>query len=360
MISLTGVAKSVQQLLRVMDVRLRDVAKLAGVSVGTASQALNNKPRVSPSTRERVLLAVNKLNYRPHAIAKQLALGRTDSLTCFVIPSVKTRWIHPSSWVFYYPIIGGILDTVMAHRYRVLLEIHTIEDIRSSELLLNLARGRSVAGACFVLQVKDDYNHILTLKSMGFPLVTINANISERISSIGVENTKAVQKSLKYLLSLGHRKIAFISGPMNHFNSLERLQGYQEVLYESGLKVKKQWIVEGNWTIESGYQCAGRIIESGIPTAMFCSNDYMAIGAMRRIKEGGLSIPDDVSVMGYDDSDVAKVTVPPLSSVRQPLHKVGELAAGELVRLVEGEQTDARKILLEAEIVKRQSCAVIR
>lgn len=342
-----------------MNVSLKDVAKLAGVSIGTASQAVNDKPCVSPNTKERVLLATKKLNYRPHAIAKQLALQRTNCLTCFVVPSVKTTWIHPSSWMFYYPIIEGILNKVIVHHYRLLLEIHTVEDTRK-EILLDLAREKSAEGAFFVLQVKDDYDNIFTLKSMGFPVVTINANISEKISSVCVENIKAVQKSVEYLISLGHQKFAFISGPMNHFNSLERLQGYKEILYESGLKVKKQWIAEGNWTIESGYQCAGRIIESGIPTAIFCSNDHMAAGAMKQIKEAGLLIPDDISVVGYDDSDVAKVTTPALSSVRQPLHKVGELAAEELIRLVGGEKPEARKIFLEAEIVKRESCAATR
>lgn len=346
-----------------MSVRLKDVARLAGVSIGTASQAFNDKPCISPNTKEKVLLAAKKLNYRPHAIAKQLALQRTNSLACFVVPSVKTTWIHPSSWVFYYSIIQGILDTISAHRYRLLLEIHTVEDIRKEGILLDLAREKSMEGAFFVLQIKDDYDNIFRLKSIGFPIVLINANISERISSVCVDNIKAVQKTMEYLISLGHRKVAFITGPMSHFNSLERLQGYKEILYESGLKVKKQWIVEGNWTIESGYQCTGRIIESGIPTAIFCSNDHMAVGAMRRIKEADLSIPGDVSVIGYDDSDVAKATTPPLSSVKQPLHKVGTLAAEELIRLVElaeGEKPDVRKILLEAEVAKRESCTAVR
>ena len=147
---------------------------------------------------------------------------------------------------------------------------------------------------------------------------------------------------------------------MNHLNSLERLQGYKETLYELGLKIKKEWIVEGDWTIESGYRCAGRIIESGVPTAIFCSNDYMAAGAMRRIKEAGLSIPKDVSIMGYDDVDIAGVVTPSLSSVKQPLDKVGELAAEELIRLVEGKETNVHKILLKPEIIKRQSCAAIK
>lgn len=342
-----------------MGVTLKNVAKLAEVSIGTVSQALNNKACISPGTKEKVLLAVRKLNYYPHTIAKQLALQRTNYLTCFIIPNEKTSCIHLSSWSFYYPIIQSILNVTRSHNYKVLLEICGLEDIKE-ETLLNLAREKSVDGAFFILQIKDNYINILKLKSMGFPTIVINANLQEGINSVCVDNIKTVQKVIKYLVSLGHQEIAFMSGPMNHLNSLERLQGYKETLYDLGIKIKKQWIVEGDWTIESGYRCAGRIINFGVPTAIFCSNDYMAVGAMKRIKEAGLSIPEDVSIMGYDDMDIARVVTPSLSSVKQPLDKVGELAAEELIRLVEGKKTNVHKILLKPEIIKRQSCAAIK
>lgn len=186
-----------------MGITLKDVAKLAGVSIGTASQSLNNKPCISLSSRERVLLAARKLNYYPHTIAKQLALQRTNYLACFIIPNVKTSWIHPSSWSFYYPIIQSILNVTRSHHYRVLLEIRRLEDIKE-ETLLNWAREQSVDGAFFILQIKDDYVNILKLKSMGFLIVVINANLSEGISCVCLDNIKAVQELIKYLVSLGH------------------------------------------------------------------------------------------------------------------------------------------------------------
>jgi len=343
-----------------MKVLLKDVARVAGVSASTASLALNDKPSISSNTKEKVLLAAKKLNYRPHIIAKQLALGRTNSVICFVIPSQKTTNIVPSSWGFYYLIIQGIQDILSAHNYRFLLEIRTMENIEREKTLLNFARESSVEGAFFLLQVKDDYGDIFKLKSMGFPIVVINANIWEQVSSVCVDYINVAQRVMEYLILLGHQKVAFISGSLNYFSALEILPAFKEIVYESRLKVKKQWIVEGDWTIDSGYECAGRILEVGMPTAIFCGNDHMAAGAMRRIKETGLLIPEDISVMGFDDSAIAKVTIPPLSSVRQPLYRIGELAGKELIRLMGEKQIDARKILLETEIVKRQSCRAIK
>lgn len=338
-----------------MGVTIRDVAKLAGVALSTASLALNNKKRVSEATRKKVMAAARKLNYYPSSIARRFALNKTHTIALCAFISGK----HPLGG-FYMPVIQGIIDVVNANGYSFQLDIRGEYQNSSTkrESLTRLAKHKMVDGLLILSHWPLIFKEVLDLEQMEFPYVTVDGSVSGlKTNCVGVDNFGGALKAVEYLIGLGHRKIGFITGPPDQRHSTERIGGYKEALKRNNIEYDEKIIFPGDFHKKSGQEGMKYLLNlSSPPSAVFVANDNMALAAMKIVKENHLRIPEEISIVGFDDIEVASQLDPPLTTVRQPLYQMGEEAAKLLFALLNDEKSDPQKIFLDTQLVIRESC----
>jgi len=341
-----------------MGVTIRDVAKLAGVSVSTVSLALNNKGKVREATRKKVIEAIRKLNYHPSSIAKRFALNKTYTigLCAFIAGGSPLGG-------FYMPVIQGVMDVVNANNYSFQLDIKGEYQNSSTkgEILSKLAKYRLVDGLIILTYWSLQIKEILDLEQMNFPYVVVNGHIPGiEVNCVEIDNFGGAVKVVEYLIGLGHKRIGFITGPPDHQASMERIKGFQEALRKNRIDYDKSLIYTGNFHKKSGYEGMRYLLNlSSPPSAVFVANDNMALAAMKIIKEEGLKIPEDISIVGFDDIEASSQIDPPLTTVRQPLYKMGEEAAKLLFQLLNSKESKPKKIILDTQLVIRESCRAL-
>ncbi len=328
---------------------IQDVARKAGVSRQTVSRVLNNKGEVSQETRQRVLEVIAELDYRPSAVARSMARGQTCTLGC--IAPTLTDFTFAS-------IIEGAQAEARRLGYFILTGSAPTE--REVESLLEEFLHRRVDGLMVFNPYADQrFRHLLPLIESGTPIVYLgNTPCGEPVSSVRCDDQDGGFQATRYLLQLGHTVIATITGPPNEECTGDRLNGYRRALEQAEIPLDSRLIVNGNWSALSGYQATRTLLETGVPfTAIFAQNDQMAIGAIHALREAGLSVPRDVSVIGFDDIPLASYFDPPLTTLRQPMAELGMWAARLLVEAIRNPNHPMERILLQARIVERASCA---
>lgn len=338
-----------------MGVTIRDVAKLAGVAVSTASLALNNKKRVSEATRKKVIEAARKLNYYPSSIARRFTLGKTHTIALCAFISGE----HPLGG-FYMPVIHGITDVVSASNYSFQLDIRREYQSSSTkrETLARLAKHKMVDGLLILSHWPLSLKEVIELGQMGFPHVIVDGSISGgEANCVEVDNFGGAVQAVEYLIGLDHGKIGFITGPPDQQHSMERIRGYKEALKINNMEYDEKIIFQGDFHKKSGQEGMRYLLSfSSPPSAVFFANDNMALAAMKVIRENRLRIPEDISIVGFDDIEVASQLDPPLTTVRQPLYQMGSEAARLLFALLNEEKSDPQKTVLDTQLVIRESC----
>jgi len=336
-----------------MDERITiiNVAKEAGVSVGTASQALNHKKGVATATIERVRTAAEKLKYYPSITARTLRSNKSNIISLnIIIPD--DGYIHPSSWNFYFRIIRGFSDKLKEHNYRMHLEFNSLKELNNQLQIESVIKGYHVQALAFISTIKSDYSFLLRFRKMSLPMVTIYAKIFNFISSIKIDNFASSKKITEWLYRLGHKRIAFINGPIDHFVSEERKHGYLSAIQNADF----QNVYDGDWTIESGYRGFKHFVsQEQTPTAIFCANDHMAIGVLRAAQELNIRIPEMISLVGFDDDIMCQVAHPQLTSIHQPLFEIGQESAEMLICRIKKSNKDSEHVILPTELVIRNS-----
>lgn len=330
---------------------IRDVAKGAGVCISTVSNALNNRWYVSATTKARILKVAKKLDYHPSGIARSLVRRKTENIGFILYRNPERLFSNP----FYSRIVDGVEEQVLTQGYNLLISAFDIGS--KDQALPKLIREKNVDGLILAGAISKDF--ILVLRKEGFPIVLVDNYLkNEKINCVVIDNTHGAVDAVEYLFKLGHKKIGFLCGPPLHISNQERFKGYKLRLDELGIKFDRSIVAQGDNTIEGGYNAMQKLLEkiSGI-TAVFACNDDMAIGAMRAIREKGLEIPDDISLMGFDDIEMAAHTQPPLTTIRVPKEEMGRVAATMLISELEGvSQKAGLRIVMPAELVIRQSC----
>jgi LacI family repressor for deo operon, udp, cdd, tsx, nupC, and nupG len=328
--------------------RIRDVARLAGVSTATVSRALTDPDRVSPASRARVLEAVAQVGYLPNPMARSLRSQKTR-MVLVVLPDLANT--------FFSKILQGIEETLFAAGYGMIIGNLDGSPEKEARFAAFTAAGQ-VDGALLLNghlfgQTRDGRGEAMRA---AVPLVALCEAIpSAPVPQIEVDNRAAARGATAHLAALGHRRIAYLAGPPGNALEVERYAGYLEGLAEANLAPDPDLVLPGDYTLEAGARAALRLLESPRrPTAVFSSNDEMAIGLMRGLAEGGLRVPDDVSVAGFDDIEFAAVADPPLTTVRQPRGALGRTGAAVLLDLMAGREAPAR-IRLGTELVVRGS-----
>ena len=345
-----------------MSPTLKDVAALAGVSLTTASNALNGK-QVNKQTREKVLVAAKKLKYFTSAIGRNLITNKSNTIGMFILNSKLSRDMTEGI-SYYYDMLKGALSCVQQHDYVFNFEVVNWEDLENKSFIAKKVFSRSIDGMILVPQFMYHYKFMSLLEEEKFPYVIVNPSISiETKNTIRIDNYRGGYLAADYLLSLGHVNIAFINGPDNHKDSYDREQGFLYRLLESGIKYNRNNIIYSDFTNDGGFSAAKKILsqKDNLPSAVFCSNDYMASGVMMAVCEAGMKVPEDISLIGYDDTDIARCVYPKLTTIKSAVKELGYLAAERVLELIQQKDRDEElsAIVLEPVLVVRGSTRVV-
>lgn len=334
---------------------IRDVAELAGVSQTTVSFVLNGVEgvRISEETRQRVLEAARALNYHPDASARRLVRGRTRVIAFVEHHSPQSAQVDP----FLAEVLRGLHAAARRHEYHVLFEPLSLSDTDFVERFTSLVRGRHADGIILSGPRLDD-DRLLALRHERVPIVLHGRPPAGDWPFVDVDNVRGAQIATHHLIQLGHRRIGLIThAPLVYTAAADRMSGYVKALEEAGLPVDERYIQHANFTPESGKQAMAALLDrSPRPTAVFVAGDTVALGAIQAAKEAGLRIPTDLAIVGFDDIPLAAYFDPPLTTVRLPAYGLGWGAGELLIRLLEGDEVASPHILLETELVVRQSC----
>lgn len=324
-----------------------DVAKRAGVSYGTVSRVINNNPHVKPETRERIRLAMEDLGFVVNKQARGLAGGRTHMIGVLV-PDLGTGYMGE--------IIRGIdVELSLSNLDLVLYTTHRAAH-KEANYIANLTKG-AVDGLLLVLpRSPSDYIGTLTAHNVPFVLID-HQGTGQSCPAVGATNWQGAYNATEYLINLGHQRIGFITGWMDLGCSVDRLEGYRAALHSYHLPEYPELIYEGTFAQTDGYAGASVFLKlPNPPTAIFASNDVMAFGVMDAVRNCGLRVPDDVSVLGFDDIVQSALTHPALTTVNQPLEKMGRVATLMLLDLLKNPDKKPKRIELPTELVRRGSC----
>lgn len=330
----------------------QDVAKLANVSFMTVSRVVNNQTNVSAETRERVLKAIKELGYYPNAAARALNSNRSKNVGV-IFPRSDYLLIAP----FCIEFCIEVERRLKLDGYHLFLG--SLSDESETKDLPALFREGKVDGI-IIFAPKNKDEGVERLAADGFPFVVVHGRSDrETVSYVDSDNEKGSALLMDYLFSLGHRRIGFVSGNMDAINSIDRLNGYRRALSARGIDYDESLVYYGDWSLESGHAGFKALVQGpDRPTAIFFSNDQMAIGAIKAARDLNLRIPADISITGFDDIKYASFIEPPLTTVRQNIGLVGE-AVAELILETIREGGSDRKIVLEPELVIRDSCRSI-
>ena len=336
-------------------VTIKDVAKEAGVSITTVSRVLNDKGHeyMREETRESIIKAIKELGYRPDIRAQSLRGMRTK-----VIGLVIPNRLNP----FYEQLARAIENVCYDEGYGVLLCDSNFSVERESTYI-DLLERQKVDGIA-ISTVGSNEEKLRSLIERGTPIVLADEDSpGVNAPAVFANNYIGGCQATQYLIDLGHRKIAFITGPLNVMSARERLRGYQETLRKNGLKVNEKLIKNGNYAYEGGYKATEDLLEeSGDKfTAIFCSCDLMAFGAMRAIQNKGKSIPQDYSIVGFDDMYFSSISNPQLTTVAQPVKEMAIRIFEAVKREIRGDSPGEKEHqFLDTELVVRESCRGIR
>ena len=331
-----------------MSRRLAEVARKVGVSEATVSRVLNGKPGVAAATREAVLTALDVLGYeRPTKLR-----GERARLVGLVLPEL-TNPIFPA----FAEVMGGALAQ---QGFTPVLCTQTAGGVTESEYV-DLLLGQQVSGIVFAgghyAQRTASHEHYERLSSRNLPVVLINASIEALpFPRVSCDDDVAVEQALGHLVSLGHSRIGLLLGPQDHVPSERKLAAARVVARRLGLDPARLRVARSAYSLESGQASATRLLRENV-TGIICASDPLALGAIRAARRAGLRVPDDVSVVGYDDSAFMNCTDPPLTTVRQPIEPMGRAAVDLLVSQIGGGVVPSDELLFEPELVVRGSTA---
>ncbi len=332
------------------DITIFDVAEEAGVSYSTVSRVLNNKGNVNAQTRERVLQVMAQLGYVGNAPARSLA-GGSSRVIGLLVDHLNTDYMGE--------VIRGIDDVLDINHYNLMLYTTHRQKTREAAYVKKLTH--NFADGLILIVPRNEKAYLETLQQRKFPYVLIDhQGYNRHVPSIITTNRKGGYDATTYLLETGHKRIGFITGEMTFGCAMERLAGYQAALEDHGIAFDPQLVSEGNFLQPQGYRCAQQLLSlPEPPTALFVSNDVMAFGAMEAARERGLHIPNDLSIIGFDDIPQAAHVHPPLSTVRQPLEEMGSRAAALLLKYIANPLAEIERVELSTRLVIRESCRAL-
>lgn len=331
-------------------IKIQDVAKKAGVSIASVSRVINGYEHVSDKLRSRVTDAVNELDYKPNQIAKSLASQKTN-LIGILVPDLKYQ--------YYANMLSSIEEYASENNYNIIV-CNIKENLEKEIRYINILREMWVDGIILMHEkLNDDIEKLLC--DCQIPIVLASIKLKDlQFPSVNIDDYRASYDATQYLIDLGHEKIAIIAGDMKDYTAgYLRFKGYKQALRDNGIPFKEEYFQQGNFKIEDGYNAMGKLIGNNedLPTGIFAVGDSMAVGAMNCARDMGYNVPNDFSIIGFDNIDLAKAFRPRLTTINQPAEKIGELAIELLIKHIEDKYKNLdREIILEHEIVLGETC----
>ena len=317
----------------------------SGVSYSTVSRALNGYEFVKASTREKVLRAAEKLGYVPNQQARSLAGGRSN-LIGVLVPNLTNGYISE--------IIRGVDEELAKSNHNLILYTTHRHSGKESTYVASIMNGAADGLLLVVPLVSTSY--LDALRDQVFPYVLIDQfDLTERSSMVNCTNWQGAYEAVKYLIELGHERIAFITGLTGLHSATARLDGYRTALSDHSISFRHEYVAEGNFLEESGYDATQKLLDlPEPPTAIMAGNDLSAFGAIEAIRQRGLRIPEDISLVGFDDIPQASITYPKLTTVRQPLEQMGRVGVNLLLERIENPAGGMRQVTLATQLVIRE------
>ncbi|EOX3389145.1 substrate-binding domain-containing protein [Vibrio cholerae] len=326
---------------------MKDIARLAGVSTSTVSHVINKSRFVSDEIAERVNNAAQQLNYAPSALARSLKMNRTKTIGMLVTTSTNP---------FFGEVVKGVERSCYHQGYNLIL-CNTEGDNQRMKASINTLLQKRVDGLLLMcstlegerLDVFDRYPDIPIVVMDWGPILFASDKIQDNSLQGGY-------MAAKHLIECGHKEIGCITGPLIRHQAQMRYEGYKRALAEAGIAINPDWIVESDFECEGGYQAFEKLYQRGkLPSALFVSNDMMAMGVIQAASQRGLRVPDDLSLIGYDDVHIAKFMTPALTTIHQPKYRLGKAAVDTLLYRLENPDTTAQIVQLEPTLVVRSS-----
>ncbi|OZB98606.1 LacI family DNA-binding transcriptional regulator [Paenibacillus sp. XY044] len=331
-----------------MSVKIKDVAKRAGVSTTTVSRVLNGEKYVREELKDRVNQAIDDLGYAPSQIARSLVRNKTNLLGV-IVPDLTSS--------FYSTILSSIEQTAASNHYNLLV-CNISEDIDKELKYLNIFKEMRVEGIIIMHEkINEDIRNFIN--KLKIPVIFSSVKpMDQSFVSVIVDDYAAAYDATKYLIGLGHQQIAFIGGDMRDMTSGQnRYSGYRNALADHGIKFVHELVRFGDYKVNSGYELMGEFLRyRHKPTAVFAVSDDMAIGAVNCIMDHGLKVPGDISVIGFDGSQMTELVRPRITSMEQPIQRMGEVTVETLLQFIAGEKRTEEDIILGHRLAVRDSC----
>lgn len=328
---------------------LKEVAKKAAVSITTVSRVINGPDKVNSETRERVQKAMAQLEYQPNRVAQRLRTSKGQSkLLGLIIPDIQNQ--------FYSNIVRGIEDVTYGNDYAVIL-CNSDENPNKERFYLEVLRSESVDGIILppIHQFGEEIENIIDL---GIPIVCVDRKLfRKQVDTVVIGNEIGGYQAVSHLIELGHRKIAILTSSL-HFSSFdERQKGYERALKENGIEIDRRIIKAGDpRSAEAAKSLAEELFKlEDKPTAIFATNNLMTLGVLEAINEHNLKVPNDISIIGFDDMPWSKAISPPLTVIKQPAYQMGREAADLFFKRVDDPKRDPVEVVLESQLIIRKS-----
>ena len=333
---------------------LDDIARLAGVSRATVSRAINNAPDVNEATRQKILRLIQEHEFRPNSVARALATQRTRVLSLVIPKNTASIFTDP-----FFHLISAVIMTARQNEYALMLWMN--DGSEAEELFCERILNNSLSDGILLSSSLGNDPLFDRLVRTDFPFVVIGAPPygTNKISFVNFNDIAGAREATAYLIRLEHKRIGIITGPLNTLPARDRLMGYQSMLREAGYSLDEHLIVEGDYTVTSGYRNMNTLLEEKVD-AVFATSDIMALGAMRAIQERGLAVPEDVSVIGFDDLFVAGLASPALTTISQPTRQMATLATQLLIDRLEGKWKGPQQVVLPVTLTIRETCRTLK
>lgn len=326
-----------------MSITIKDIAKIAGVSHTTVSRALNDSHLVNDATKTKIKDIAKQYNYIPNVNARSLKLDKTYNIGLFF----TSLGAGTSAGFFHKAVIGA--TNIIKDNYK--LVIRGVEDYQDYSLITP----KHFDGILLVSQSEEDQDFIRHCQMAKLPIVVVNRYVGDH-SCILSDDRSGASKVVEYLIDKGHQRIAFIKGKKGFSNTHERYKGYKETLKQHGIELDESLMVNGDYSLTSGYEGMAKLLkQQELPTAVFCSNDEMAVGAMKAIQEKGLRVPEDISVVGYDESEFSRFTTPELTTVRRYIDDITAKGMTKLLKVADSTDVDREIRYIESKLIVGKS-----
>jgi len=331
----------------VRPVTVEDVSRQSGVSTATVSRVINESPKVSPETRDRVLKAIRELGYMRNHSARALARQRTDTIGV-VFPGIDSG--------FFSEVLKGINEFAVSRNYHLMVAFSQDSREEQDRIAEYLHAGRVDALILMNLRMSDEF--IRRASKQELPIVLIDRPVrNAKVASVTIDNRRGAEAAMTHLLKLGYQRIAILNGPKGTIDAEQRFEGCQAAAKKAGYRIDPSLVWPGTFLWESGYELMNQWLEAGkpLPDAIFALNDPMAMGVLESLHEHGLSVPEDMALIGFDDVQAARYLG--LTTVHSPMREMGRVAAESAISLLSGRSTPAEQVL-PTELVVRRSCGI--